>query len=87
MNDGRLAHVEAAVNTVAGIILAQIVLFIWGMRFMEAAGLNVTFLVVSYARMYIIRRIFAARATKQDLLYKPPRDNDEWETIDKDWFR
>ena len=61
MSDGRLAHAEAAINTVAGIILAQIVLFAWGMRFMEAAGLNVTFLVVSYARMYVIRRIFAAR--------------------------
>ncbi len=62
MNDKRMAHAEAAINTAAGIILAQIVLFAWGMRFMEAAGLNVTFLVVSYVRMYIIRRVFAARA-------------------------
>ncbi len=61
MNDKRMAHLEAAVNTVAGIIIAQVVLFAWGMRFVEAAGLNVTFLVASYARMYIIRRMFAAR--------------------------
>ena len=60
MTDNRLAHAEAAINTVAGIILAQVILSAWGMRFMEAAGLNVTFLVVSYARMYVIRRIFAA---------------------------
>lgn len=60
MTQSKLAHIEAAVNTLAGLAIAQLLLALWGMRFTEAAGLNGAFLAVSYIRMYAIRRVFSA---------------------------
>lgn len=55
-----LSHAEAGCNAIVGLVLAQVVL--WGafdLPFKEAVKLNFAFLVISYARAYVLRRMFA----------------------------
>jgi hypothetical protein len=54
-----LAHFEAAANSVIGIVLAQIVLLAFGVPLHEAVALNAAMLVVSYARSFVVRLVFA----------------------------
>jgi len=58
----RHAHFEAAANSVAGIILAQLVLLAFGVPIGKALALNATMLVVSYARAFVLRILFARMA-------------------------
>lgn len=55
----RLAILEAAANSIAGIVLAQIVLWAFGLPLLEAITLNVVMIIVSYVRSLVLRMIFA----------------------------
>jgi hypothetical protein len=55
----RLAHAEAAANSVLGIVIAQIVLFAFGIAFREALALNAVMIGVSYCRSFFLRIFFA----------------------------
>lgn len=57
-----LAHAEACANAIAGLVLAQAVLFAFGIPVPEAVMLNFAMLAVSYARSFILRLIFARLA-------------------------
>lgn len=64
MTRHQLAHMEAAANVIAGIVLTQLILFIYGMSMREAAAWNGVFLVVSYIRSFVIRLLFARLTCK-----------------------
>lgn len=53
------SHYEAAANALIGLMLAQLVLWLWGIPIVEALWLNAVMMAVSYARSYALRRIFA----------------------------
>jgi hypothetical protein len=55
----QLAHAESAANAVAGLVLAQLVLFAFGVPVREAVALNIAMLAVSYARSFVLRLIFS----------------------------
>jgi hypothetical protein len=55
-----IKHFETAANAVLGILFAQGILWFWGIPFKEAASLNLAMFAVSYARSYILRRLFAS---------------------------
>lgn len=55
----RQSHVEAVCNAVVGVVLAQAVLWAFGMPVREALSLNAVMFIVSFLRSLIIRRAFA----------------------------
>lgn len=55
----QLAHAESAANAVSGLVLAQVVLFAFGVPTREAVALNFAMLAVSYARSLVLRLIFS----------------------------
>lgn len=55
----RLRHAEALSNAVAGIVLAQVVLWLFGVPLMSAIGMNAVLFGVSYARAFVLRGLFA----------------------------
>jgi hypothetical protein len=61
----RLAHAEAAANSVLGIVLAQIVLFAFGIELREAVALNAVMIGVSYCRSFLLRIFFAWLANRR----------------------
>jgi hypothetical protein len=52
------SHAEALANVMIGIPVGQAVLWVCGVPIVEALWLNVVMLGLSYARSYVIRRIF-----------------------------
>jgi hypothetical protein len=58
MSPAGWAHAEAIAQNVIGCILAQFVLFCFGVPIGTALGLNIVMFAVSYARTYVIRRVF-----------------------------
>lgn len=66
MTENRWTHLECAVQIIVGSLLAQAVLFAFGVRFDMAVELNITMLSVGYARQYAIRRFFARLRDKHD---------------------
>lgn len=59
MTSIRLAHCEACANAVAGLVIAQGVLWAFGMPMHEAIVLNIVMLAVSYARSFVLRLVFS----------------------------
>jgi hypothetical protein len=55
----RLVHAEACANAIAGLALAQGVLWAFGLPVGKAITLNVVMLAVSYARAFVLRVVFA----------------------------
>ena len=55
----RWAHAEAFAQVAIGAVLAQIVLWLFGVHLAEAVALNGVMLGVSYLRSYAIRRAFS----------------------------
>lgn len=55
----KLCHYEALANALAGLALAQGVLWAFGMPVGEAIELNAAMLAVSYARSFGLRLLFA----------------------------
>jgi hypothetical protein len=64
MTSIRLAHAEACANAVAGLALAQGVLWAFGLPLGEAVALNVVMLAVSYVRAFVLRLVFAKVAAE-----------------------
>jgi hypothetical protein len=56
--DRKKSALEAVTNTVTGIVLNQVVLYLAGIPLKHAIGLTVIMFFVSTARSYVIRRIF-----------------------------
>jgi phosphate/sulfate permease len=54
-----VSHAEAIANAVAGAVLAQLVLWFFGVPLNEALSVNAAMIGVSYARAFALRRIFA----------------------------
>lgn len=67
MTENRWTHLECAAQIIIGSLLAQAVLFAFGVQFVMAVQLNIAMLSVSYARQYVIRRYFATLRDKRDL--------------------
>lgn len=53
-----LPHIEALAQNVIGMIVAFIILKIFGMSFTESVLLQSIFFITSYIRSYTIRRVF-----------------------------
>lgn len=49
---------EALANMILGLILSQIVLFLFGIPVQDAALINVIMIFVSFLRSYFVRRFF-----------------------------
>ena len=53
-----LPHIEALTQNIIGMIVAFIILKIFGMSFTESVALQAVFFITSYIRSYVIRRVF-----------------------------
>ena len=53
-----LSHAETITQNIVGLLIGFIILKTWGMSSSESVGLQAIIFVTSYARSYIIRRIF-----------------------------
>ena len=53
-----LPHIEALTQNVIGMIIAFIILKIFGMSFTESVLLQSIFFITSYIRSYAIRKLF-----------------------------
>ena len=53
-----IQHIEALTQNIVGMMVAFIILKIFGMSFTESILLQSIFFVTSYIRSYVIRRIF-----------------------------
>lgn len=51
-------HIESVANAAVGLVVAQVVLWWWGVPMHEAVGLNAVLFGTSYARSYLLRRAF-----------------------------
>ena len=49
---------EALANMILGLILSQIVLFLFGIPVQDAALINVIMIAISFIRSYFVRRFF-----------------------------
>lgn len=53
-----LPHIEALTQNIIGMIIAFIILKIFGMSFTESVLLQSIFFITSYIRSYVIRMVF-----------------------------
>ena len=53
-----IPHIEALTQNIVGMVVAFIILNIFGMSFTESVLLQSVFFVTSYVRSFVIRRIF-----------------------------
>ena len=58
MTESSWAHVETTAQMVFGCILAQAVLWGFGVALTDAIAINICMFFVSYLRTYAIRRVF-----------------------------
>jgi hypothetical protein len=65
--NSRLAHAEAAANTLIGIIIGQGVLFAFGVPVMEAVPITVIIISLSYMRSFVLRLIFRRFERRKDI--------------------
>lgn len=56
--------IESAANAALGLVIAQIVLWLWGLPIHEALGLNAVMFGTNYVRSYLLRRAFAGTGDK-----------------------
>lgn len=53
-----VSHAESLVQNIAGLIIAFIILKMWGLSTTESVQLQIIFFFSSYIRSYLIRRAF-----------------------------
>lgn len=58
MNRERMVHLETLTQNIVGLIVAFIILTLWGLPFIESLALQTIFFVTSYIRGYCIRKLF-----------------------------
>ncbi len=58
MSDSGWAHAEAAAQNIVGVVMAQFVLWCFSIPLASAIGLNIVMFILSYARTYVLRRVF-----------------------------
>lgn len=61
--DKRKSHQEAAVNTVIGVIINLVILYLFSIPLHTSLILTSTLILSSYARSYLIRRAFNRKAS------------------------
>ena len=54
----RIIHLETLTQNVVGLVIAFIILTLWGLPFIESVVLQTIFFVTSYIRGYCIRKLF-----------------------------
>lgn len=54
----RVIHLETLTQNVVGLVIAFIILTLWGLPFIESVALQTIFFVTSYIRGYCIRKLF-----------------------------
>ena len=54
----RMLHLETLTQNVVGLVIAFIILTLWGLPFIESVVLQTIFFVTSYIRGYCIRKLF-----------------------------
>ena len=52
------SHLEQLTQNIVGLLIGFIILTCWGLTPMESVSLQVVIFITSYARGYIIRRLF-----------------------------
>lgn len=57
-NKERMVHLETLTQNIVGLIVAFIILTLWGLPFIESLALQTIFFVTSYIRGYCIRKLF-----------------------------
>lgn len=57
-NRERMIHLETLTQNIVGLIVAFIILTLWGLPFYESLALQTIFFVTSYIRGYCIRKLF-----------------------------
>lgn len=57
-NKERIIHLETLAQNIVGLIIAFIILTLWGLPFIESVALQTIFFVTSYIRGYCIRKLF-----------------------------
>ena len=53
-----LPHIEALTQNILGMIIAFIILYLWGMSMSESIALQCVFFITSYIRSYLVRGVF-----------------------------
>ena len=64
--DTKLAHMEAAANTVIGVIIGQTVLFVFGIPVTEAIPITAIIIALSYVRSFVLRLVFRSFERRAD---------------------
>lgn len=54
----RMLHLETLTQNVVGLVIAFIILTLWGLPFIESVALQTIFFITSYVRGYCIRKLF-----------------------------
>ena len=54
----RMIHLETLTQNVVGLVVAFIILTLWGLPFIESVALQAIFFITSYVRGYCIRKLF-----------------------------
>lgn len=57
-NRERMVHLETLTQNIVGLVVAFIILTLWGLPFYESVALQTIFFVTSYIRGYCIRKLF-----------------------------
>ena len=57
-NNERMVHLETLTQNIVGLVVAFIILTLWGLPFYESVALQTIFFVTSYIRGYCIRKLF-----------------------------
>ena len=63
--DKKLSHLESLTQNILGLLIAFIILKIWGLSTTESVQLQAIFFVTSYLRSYFVRRTFNYLGEKQ----------------------
>lgn len=63
----RLAHMEAAANTIIGVVIGQSVLFVFGIPVTEAIPITVIIITLSYIRSFVLRLAFRRFERRADI--------------------
>lgn len=53
-----LQHIEVLTQNIVGMMVAFVILYLFGLSFEQSVALQITFFFTSYVRSYIIRNLF-----------------------------
>lgn len=54
----RMIHLETLTQNLVGLVIAFIILTLWGLPLIESVALQTIFFITSYVRGYCIRKLF-----------------------------